>query len=190
MSVRRLLVPAALLLLAAPLACPAPAATLKGVSVPDRIEVDGHSLTLQGLGLRKKFIFSVYVGALYLTTPTSEAAAAIATDEPKRIEMHFLRDVGADKMKEAFREGFFNNSQEKLDRLNPRIDAFLTLFDAGVKDGEAVAITYLPGKGTTVAFDGKPVGTIEGRDFMEALWAVWLGPAPADHGLKKGMLGL
>jgi hypothetical protein len=32
-------------------------------------------------------------------------------------------------------------------------------------------------------------GVIEGADFMQALWAVWLGEKPADSGLKKGMLG-
>jgi len=168
---------------------PGEAASLKGVEVPDSIQVDGHNLQLQGLGLRKKFVFSVYVGALYLATPTADAAAAIAADEPKRIEMHFLRDVGGENLEEAFREGFFNNSQEKLDRLGARIDALVRLFADGVKKGEAVTLTYLPEKGVTVAFAGADKGAIEGQDFMEALWAVWLGDVPADHDLKKGMLG-
>ncbi len=181
---------AALLVLALLLAGgPAPAASLKGVTAADSVQVEGQTLTLQGLGLRKKFVFSVYVGALYLATPTADAAAAIAADEPKRIVMHFLRDVGADKMEEAFREGFFNNSQEKLDRLGPRLDAFVRLFAGGVKEGQAVALTYLPGVGVSAAFDGAEKGVIEGVDFMEALWAVWLGAVPADHDLKKGMLG-
>jgi hypothetical protein len=171
------------------LASPGDAASLKGVTAPDSLQVDGHDLRLQGLGLRKKFVFSVYVGALYLTTGTTDAAAAIAADEPKRIEMHFLRDVGGENLEEAFREGFFNNSQEKLDRLGSRIDDLVRLFAGGVKKGEVVALTYLPEKGVAVAFDGAAKGMIEGQDFMEALWAVWLGPVPADHDLKKGMMG-
>lgn len=187
MTPRRRLVP--LVLVALLVAGAAPAASLKGVTAPDSVQVQGRTLALQGLGLRKKFVVSVYVGALYLATPTADAATAIAADEPKRIALHFLRDVGADKMEEAFREGFFNNSQEKLDRLGPRLDAFVRLFAAGVKEGQAVALTYVPGVGVSVAFDGADKGVIEGRDFMEALWAVWLGAVPADHDLKKGMLG-
>jgi len=187
MAALRCIAPLALAALLA--ASPGGAASLKGVDVPDSVQVEGRSLHLQGLGLRKKFVFSVYVGALYLTTPTADAAAAIAADEPKRIEMHFLRDVGGDKLEETFREGFFNNAQEKLDRLGARIDAFVRLFAGGVKDGQAVTLTYLPGVGVSVAFDGAEKGVIEGPDFMEALWAVWLGAAPGDHNLKKGMLG-
>jgi len=187
MTLSRLVVPLALVALLC--ASPGGAASLKGVEVPDSIQVDGHDLRLQGVGLRKKFVFSVYVGALYLTTPTADAGAAIAADEPKRIEMHFLRNVGGDSMEEAFREGFFNNAQEKLGRLGLRIDAFVRLFAGGVKKGEAVTLTYLPGKGVSAAFAGVEKGAIEGTDFMQALWAIWLGEVPADHDLKKGMLG-
>ena len=45
------------------------------------VVVDGRTLALQGAGVRKKLVFSVYVGALYLTTATSDGAKAIAADE-------------------------------------------------------------------------------------------------------------
>lgn len=168
----------------------ASAASLKGAEFPDAVQVDGKALALQGLGLRKKAVFSVYVAALYLTAPTSDADAAIAADEPKRIAMRFLRDVGAKPMEEAFRDGFFKNAQDRLDRLGPRLDTLVRFFAEGVKEGEEVTLTYRPGKGVAVAFSGAEKGVIEGADFMEALWAVWLGAVPADHDLKKGMLGL
>ncbi|GAB4273953.1 MAG: chalcone isomerase family protein [Deferrisomatales bacterium] len=165
------------------------AATLAGVELPDRVQVEGHTLQLQGAGLRKKFFFKVYVGGLYLTTPTSDGAAAIRADEPKRIVMHFLRDVGGEKIRESFEEGFFKSAQERLDALRPRIDRFLGWFAGEVEQGQQVVLTYLPGAGTRVEVAGAERGVIEGRDFMEALWGIWLGEAPADHALKKGMLG-
>ena len=167
----------------------ASAAELAGVRVPDTVTVEGHALRLQGLGLRKKFFFKVYVGALYLTTPTSDGAAAIRADEPKRISMYFLRDVGGDKLRDAFEEGFFKAAQERLDALRARIDRFLALFPDEVEDGQVVTLTYLPGQGTEVAIAGQVKGVIEGKDFMEALWGIWLGEVPADSRLKKGMLG-
>ena len=36
---------------------------------------------------------------------------------------------------------------------------------------------------------GTDVGTIEGRDFADALFAVWLGPKPVQDDLKKALSG-
>jgi hypothetical protein len=58
-----------------------------------------------------------------------------------------------------------------------------------MKSGERAVITYLPGVGTRLELNGKDVGVIPGKDFAEALFAVWLGAKPADAGLKAGMLG-
>jgi hypothetical protein len=169
---------------------PTRAAEMKGVAVPDTVQVGEHTLTLQGIGLRKKFVFSVYVAALYLKTPSTDAAAVIGAEEPKRITLHFLRDVPADNIREAFEDGFFKNSQEKLDRLRARIDRFFALFDREAKEGQAVSFTYLPDQGTRVAVGEAEKGSIEGRDFMGALWAIWLGDVPPSHDLKRSMLGL
>ena len=43
-----------------------PAATIKGIQFEDEITVDGHILTLHGIGLLKwKYIVDVYLVALY-----------------------------------------------------------------------------------------------------------------------------
>jgi len=165
------------------------AASLKGVEAPDSVQVEGQALALQGLGLRKKFFLSVYVGALYLATPTSDAAAAIAADEPKRIALWMLRDVEGPAIAQAVEEGFFKNAQEQLDRLQGRTDRLKALFVRELREGQQVSFTYAPGPGTAVAIDGAEKGVLPGRDFMEALWAVWLGALPVDYDLKKGMLG-
>ncbi len=166
------------------------AAELAGVTFPGEISVEGRTLELQGLGLRRKFLFKVYVGALYLAAPTTEATEAIRSAGPKRIAMHFLRHVGEDKIRETFDEGFFNNSQERLELLRERIEGFHRALAGGVEKGQEVSFTYVPQEGTRVAVDGSVRGTIPGKDFMEALWAVWLGEIPGDQELKRGMLGL
>ena len=45
---------------------PALARELAGVSLPDTLSAGDKALKLNGLGLRKKAIFKVYVGGLYL----------------------------------------------------------------------------------------------------------------------------
>ena len=162
---------------------------LAGVTLPDTVTVNGTTLTLNGMGVRKKLFIKVYVGGLYLATPSHNAAAVIAAEEPKQVVMHFLYGkVGKDKLTEAWREGFANNSAANLPALQARLDEFCALWP-DMKSSERAVMTYVPGTGTTLELNGTQAGMIPGKDFAEALFAVWLGAKPADAGLKAGILG-
>jgi len=168
----------------------AAAATVKGVSFADTAALGGRECRLNGVGVRTKFVVTVYLGALYLAAPTGDAAAAVAADEPKRTVMHFVyKKVEAEKIRAAWAEGFSANSAAALPALAARLERFSGWFDEDLLAGDQIVLTYLPGQGTEVSVKGKVRGTIEGADFMKALWAVWLGEKPVDGGLKKGMLG-
>ncbi len=162
---------------------------LEGVKVAETVEIAGAQVALNGAGVRTKFIFDVYVGSLYLTTKTDQQAVAINADEPKRIDMDFVRDVAAKKIVDAFREGFEKNTPEMDEPLKEKVEKFLSWFSAELEEGHTVSLTYTPGAGTAVVINGVGAGTVEGVDFMKALWAIWLGDHPADKDLKKGMLG-
>jgi hypothetical protein len=152
--------------------------TLAGVTLPDTATVGGEEVKLVGMGLREKYFIDIYVGGLYLKTPTKDA---------KRIVMHFIySDVPADKMRETYDSGFAANAdagslKAKIDKLNS--------YMADLTTGDQVVLDYVPGTGTTVSVKGSTKGTIEGADFMKALFAVYLGDSPPTSKLKKGMLG-
>lgn len=166
------------------------AKTVKGVDFPETVTIDGVSCTLVGVGIRKKLIINVYLGALYLEKPTTNDTQVIASDQTKRIEMHFLyKDVRADQLVEAWNEGFQKNPPDKIPALKATIDRFNGFFAVPMKSGDTMAITYHPGKGTEVIIKGKTAGIIEGRDFMEVLFSIWFGQYPPSDGLKEGMLG-
>ena len=166
------------------------ARNLKGVEFPETAAIDGVSCTLMGVGIRKKLIINVYLGALYLEKPTKSDAQVIASDQTKRIAMHFLyKEVRADQLIEAWNEGFQKNAPDKIPALKTKIDRFNGFFTASMKSGDTMAITYRPGKGTEVVIKGKTAGVIEGKDFMEALFSIWFGKYPPSDGLKEGMLG-
>ena len=159
-----------------------------GVTLPDTATVAGKTLKLNGMGLRKKAIFKVYVGGLYLEAPSKDAAAILAADAPRELAMQFLREVDKAKLAETYREGFTANAPDKAAAQKANVDKFLS-WVADVKDGTKWAITYVPGKGTTLALDGKEAGTIEGKDFADLVFSLWLGPKPPSEDLKKGLLG-
>jgi hypothetical protein len=58
-----------------------------------------------------------------------------------------------------------------------------------VVEGDEIALTFVPDAGTRVSVRGTDRGTIEGRDFADALFAVWLGPNPVQEDLKKALAG-
>ncbi len=168
------------------------AGELEGVKMPDEVTIGENTLTLNGMGLRiKKVAFikvKVYVAGLYLTTPSKDPAVILAADEPRRIVMHFLyKNVAKKKLVAAWEEGFEANAKNP-EALLGSLNRFNSYW-GDMKTGDEAVMTYIPGTGTKVEIKGKEMGVIEGKDFADALLAVWLGPEPPNKEIKKGMLG-
>ena len=112
-------------------------------------------------------MFKVYVGGLYLESPSKDAAGILAADQAKAIRMHFLRDLKKAQLVEAFQEGF---------EANATFDKMLALVP-DVKEGETLTFTYVPGKGTTLRVGDKDLGAFEGKGFADAVFSIWLVPS-------------
>jgi hypothetical protein len=159
-----------------------------GVTVPDTITVEGKALKLNGAGLRKKAIFKVYVGGLYVENPSKDAATLTSSEQIKRMQLSVLRSLSSQQVNEAIEEGFEKNSKSQMAALKPRLAKLATMIP-NVEKGDEILLTYVPGKGTVVSAKGAEKGVIEGKDFADALFAVWLGPNPVQEDLKKALLG-
>jgi chalcone isomerase-like protein len=164
------------------------AASLAGVTLPDSQQVAGKSLVLNGLGLRSKMMVKVYVAGLYLEQKSSDPAAIMKSDGPKKIVMHFLYHPSKSQMVDAFQEGFEGNSPDAMKTMKPDIDKLLNALQ-DLKSGDEMVFTYVPGTGTTLAINGQDKVSIAGQPFEQALLSVWLGPKPPTADVKKGMLG-
>jgi hypothetical protein len=180
---------AALAAAAALLPAAAQAREVSGVEVPDSVTLAGKPLSLQGAGLRKRFIVKVYVGALYLEVRSSDPEAVVAADAAKVVRMHFLRDVDREAVLGAFREGFEKNSPAAAAAAVATLRQVEQAVPAEIKKGQVLVVAYAPGAGTSLGVEGGTAATAEGKAFADALFRIWLGPAPADADLKAGMLG-
>jgi len=165
------------------------AVTVEGVNIADKAIVGEQALVLNGAGVRTKFFFDIYIGALYLAAKTQAAEQAISMKGSKRVLMHFLYgEVSKDKLVDGWTEGFEKNSRKNLSELQSRLNQFNNFFQ-DMKKGDEAIFDFSPSGVTTVTINGKVVGSIEGADFQKALLMVWLGKKPADHDLKDAMLG-
>lgn len=163
--------------------------SLKGVSMPVSMELEGRKLSLNGLGVRTKVVFKVYVAGLYLEKNFADGMEIASSEQLKRMELVFLRGVDGPTVAEAISDGFINNAGDVLPALKDRIEKFGKLIP-NVKKGDKLAFTYRPGKGVEIEANGKAVGSVEGKDFGDALMRVWLGAKPSDKALRDGLLGL
>lgn len=172
----------------------AQAAEIEGVKIADRVRVNesGPELVLNGAGVRTRFIFSVYVGALYLQQKTSVAKSVFSDLGPKRIAMHMLRDLTAEQLFNAMNDGLkANHTPEAMARFAPQIKALEDIFNAvkAAKTGDIIRLDFIPGTGTVVTVNGAVKGQVAGAEFNRALLRIWLGEQPADSDLKRAMLG-
>lgn len=164
----------------------------EGIKIDDVVQVGPTTLHLNGDGLRKKFIFKVYVGALYLIEKKHTASAILADAGQKRLAMHLLRDLSSEQLQDAFEKGLSaNNTPEELVVMNSSIQEFLAIFrlKSEIAKGSLVLLDFFSGEGVRVSINGEEKGRVVGAEFSRALLKIWLGDNPADEDLKQGLIG-
>lgn len=166
---------------------------LEGQKFEPTVQAGGQTLTLNGVGLRKRAIFKVYVVGMYVPQKSTDPAAIINEKGPRRASLRMLRDVDADSFVNAFLDGLKANlSDAQMTALKAQIDSFTsTLKGIGeAKKGDVINFDYTPEGGTRITVNGQPRGNaIPGHEFYAAVMRIWLGDKPVDDGLKKGLLG-
>lgn len=171
----------------------AQAVEIQGVKMEDTATVAGRSLVLNGAGARIKAVFKVYVVGLYLTEKKSTPADVQAVGGPKRFKIVFLRDLTSDEFGQAFLTGINKNLEkdEKTKFVNQitKFGDLFTEFDS-VKKGDTITGDFTPGVGTTIALNGKQLGSpLPDAGFYNAILRIWIGANPADNLLKPALLG-
>ena len=166
---------------------------VEGARYDGSIVLGGQSLLLNGVGVRKRFVFDVYVGGLYVAKKAARTEELVNQAGPKRVALRFLRDVEGELFVNSLHVGLkANHTDAELGRWKAQVDTLTTTIKtiALARRGDTVYFDYTPQEGTRVSVNGVTRGPlIPGNDFYAAVLRVWLGETPADAGLKKGMLG-
>jgi len=162
------------------------------VSLPKILIKDTGALTLVGAGLRKKKVVfvnvSVYVAAHYVGLPAdwnpAQAAASLKKQPHRQMTLTFLRDVGADKIKDAFSDSLTANGH---DPARADLAAALKALAADVKEGGQISFvgSTEPGKPQRVWITGSTGrAEVAGATVVDDLWSMWFGK-PVDGGIEQ-----
>lgn len=168
--------------------CSAHSATLAGVTFADQATVSGKPVLLNGLGVRSATMLKVkvYVIALYLESKSGDPQAIIDSKGNKRIAMHFVHDVSAEKLRGGWTEGFEENAKDLAG-----VKGEIAKFNASMRDvksGDRIVLDF-SNDNVDVLINDSRVDSIAGAEFQRALLSIWLGPKPPNEELKEGILG-
>ena len=154
----------------------------------DSVVVDDTRLSKRGTGLYRYLgVIKAYVGALYVED--GKSTEDVLADTAKRLVLEYFHAIKGEDFGPATNKLIAQNTDAKtLAKLRSRIEEHNALYN-DIMPGDRYSLTYVPGKGTELALNGKPIGRIAGADFASALYAMWLGRNPMNSSFKRQLLG-
>ena len=163
---------------------------IEGVKLAEKATVGGQELVLNGAGVRKRAIFKVYVGSLYLPAKASSAQEVLGK-APRRIQLNVLRNLSSDQLIGALMDGLKQNlSAAEMQALTVQTGELAAIMKSfgEAKEGSVVTLDFVD-DATKIGLDGTARGSVGGAAFNDALTRIWIGEHPVQADLRKAMLG-
>ena len=104
------------------------------------------------------------------------------------LEFDYLRQIKKSVILESSEEILAKNmTPEELDLIQNRVDRINAAYRT-VDKGDRSALSYVPGKGTTLWINEKPIITIKGEDFVRLYFRIWLGEEPISKQMREALV--
>lgn len=146
------------------------------------------TIELRGSSLYEYFVVDVYAAALYL--PKQTASATVLSDVPKKLVLHYFRDL---KKSDFIESGEFLMKKDPTfikEKLSVSLETLYALLE-DVKAGDRYTLTYIPGTGTELTLNDTVKGVIPGEEFAKRYFGIWLSDKySVDEAFTKRLLGL
>lgn len=158
-----------------------------GVAFAASSAVGEQALVLQGAGLLRYLrVVPVYVAGLYVD-PGANMVDPLG-DFTKSLEVEYLvsapakdfNDAGTRTLRAALTKAEYAAVEARVHEISG--------WYPDVNEGDRCMLTYVPGRGTELIYNGQSLGIIPGDDFQRAYFAIWLGDKPASEPLRDALL--
>ncbi len=159
------------------------------VAFPETVVIQNQEMVLKGTSLFKVgYVIKVYVAALY--QPENKGPDDVLKDQSRRLELYYFRDIDKKDFIKAGDDVMAKlNSPEEIEAIRDGIDQINRLYQS-VKKGDRYALTYIPGTGTILQFNGSDVGVIPGSEFARVYFSIWLGEKSPHKEFRDRLVGL
>ncbi len=160
-----------------------------GAQFPHLLETEDVTLHLAGAGARKQSRLVMYSMGFYVSDANRPADELIDADEPAVIRMEAVSSlITPVRFAKAVTRGFEKSTKGNPGQFDAEIGQFLAALKGRLKRGEVMDLIYSPGVGTTILRNGEHQTTVQGLEFKQALFRIWLGEDPIDVALKEELL--
>jgi hypothetical protein len=96
---------------------------VEGARYESSVQLAGERLVLNGVGVRKRFVFDIYAGGLYVTQRAARTEDLVGQPGPKRVALRFLRDVDGELFVTSLHNGLrANHSEVELAKWKAQVD--------------------------------------------------------------------
>jgi DNA polymerase/3'-5' exonuclease PolX len=166
------------------------AAEMDGRTIADQMIVGGKTLVLNGFGYRRATFLGikVYLAGLYLEEKSNNSDQIMNSNKIRKMRLLFVRGVGAEKIKSAWKESFDDNCGDNCKTFEPEITK-LGSYIQDVKDGSVMDYTFF-GDRIEIQADQKEKLEIKNSEFAKIMLGTWIGKKPVMEKLKTQLLGV
>jgi len=156
---------------------------------PPTVTIGDLTMDRKGISqLTVGYVFKVYVAAFYQPPGTGPDDAL--ADVPRHLEIDYLRSISREDFISAADDMLAKqHSQEVIQSIQSGIDQINPLYQ-DVRKGDRYALSYIPGTGTTLSFNGEVKGVIKGADFARIYFSIWLGENNPYKAFRDRLVGL
>lgn len=179
---------AIILLLLLPVASDLRSAEIDGVYFNDEYSAGNRKLNIRGYAiLNYMLVIRAYAGALYMENGIP--ASSVLGETTRVLELYYFHKISAEDFRVSTVEMIKRNTTvEGFGKISERLNTFNTLY-RDVKPGDRYRAEYIPGRGTTLYLNGRPLGGVPGNDFSKAFFSIWIGRDPIDRKFRDKLLG-
>lgn len=155
---------------------------------PSSFQMDDVELGRKGVSkLVVGYIFNVYVAAFYQEADSGPEQAL--ADRPRHLEIEYLRDISKEAFIDAAEDMLSKqHSPAAIAAVRDGISGINKLYQ-DVKKGDRYALTYRPGSGTELTFNGQSQGIIPGAEFARIYFTIWLGEKHPYQSFRDRLVG-
>lgn len=165
---------------------------IEGVSVPEAVSIEGHTLHLNGAGLREISLLGarmkLYVASLYTPVRVRSLKELLASPRPVEINFIFLKGVSRTLVERSWRQQFARSATYTYPGFGKDQETFISLLGNLDEKGRDT-VQFLSGE-TRVLDQGRLMGTIRGEEFQRAFFFLLFGDKPISRRLKANLLGV
>lgn len=136
-----------------------------------------------------RMFFKLYDASLYSDTEqVIQGDGMLDGKSALLLEFDYLRKIKKSIILESSEKILANNmSPVELASIQERVDQINAVYRT-VDKGDRSALSYMPGQGTTLWINDKPMITIEGEDFARLYFRIWLGEKPISKAMRDALL--